>query len=162
MITTPPTVPVTAGAQLAALVGRNLRTTARVPQLLMFSLTMPMAMLVLFSQVFRSVADGPAFPAGVSYIGMAGTVAHFPVLRKALATLPKDQLRFGSKDEVRCFFSFLIRDGNRGLVNSGFGVCYCNAFPVLGCVTLRACIPCILQRIIPVKVKRFFSRQRYR
>jgi ABC-2 type transport system permease protein len=56
------------GEQLAALVGRNLRTTARVPQLLMFSLTMPMAMLVLFSQVFRSVADGPDFPAGVSYI----------------------------------------------------------------------------------------------
>ena len=35
---------------------------ARVPQLLMFSLTMPMAMLVLFSQVFRSVADSPDFP----------------------------------------------------------------------------------------------------
>ena len=56
------------GAQLGALVVRNLRTTARVPQLLMFSLTMPLAMLVLFSQVFRSVADGPDFPAGVSYI----------------------------------------------------------------------------------------------
>jgi ABC-2 type transport system permease protein len=56
------------GAQLGALVGRNLRTTARVPQLLMFSLTMPMAMLVLFSQVFRGVADAPGFPAGVSYI----------------------------------------------------------------------------------------------
>ncbi|TSD94900.1 ABC transporter permease [Skermania sp. ID1734] len=54
--------------QLAALVVRNLRTSARVPQLLMFSLTMPMAMLVLFSQVFRSVADSPTFPAGVSYI----------------------------------------------------------------------------------------------
>jgi ABC-2 type transport system permease protein len=54
--------------QLGALVARNLRTTARVPQLLMFSLTMPMAMLVLFSQVFRSVADGSNFPAGVSYI----------------------------------------------------------------------------------------------
>jgi ABC-2 type transport system permease protein len=56
------------GDQLAALISRNLRTTARVPQLLMFSLTMPMAMLVLFSQVFRSVADGPDFPAGASYI----------------------------------------------------------------------------------------------
>jgi ABC-2 type transport system permease protein len=68
MITTahPERVPV--GEQLAALVARNLRTTARVPQLLMFSLTMPMAMLVLFSQVFRSVAKGPDFPAGVSYI----------------------------------------------------------------------------------------------
>jgi ABC-2 type transport system permease protein len=56
------------GSQLGALVARNLRTTARVPQLLMFSLTMPMAMLVLFSQVFRSVADGTNFPAGVRYI----------------------------------------------------------------------------------------------
>ncbi|MGW0043896.1 ABC transporter permease [Rhodococcus sp. NPDC003348] len=56
------------GNQLAALTIRNLRTSARVPQLLMFSLTMPMAMLVLFSQVFRSVAAGPGFPAGVSYI----------------------------------------------------------------------------------------------
>jgi ABC-2 type transport system permease protein len=34
----------------------------------MFSLTMPMSMLVLFSQVFRSVAESPAFPAGVTYI----------------------------------------------------------------------------------------------
>ena len=55
-------------AQLIALVVRNLRTTARVPQLLMFSVTMPMAMLVLFSQVFRSVAAGPDYPAGVDYI----------------------------------------------------------------------------------------------
>ncbi|HEX6659610.1 MAG TPA: ABC transporter permease [Ilumatobacter sp.] len=54
--------------QLAALLERSLRTTARVPQLLMFSLTMPMAMLILFSQVFRSVGDGSQFPPGVSYI----------------------------------------------------------------------------------------------
>ncbi|NML84379.1 MAG: MFS transporter, partial [Polaromonas sp.] len=27
-------------------------------------------------------------PAGTSYVGMAGTVAHFPVLRKAMAALP--------------------------------------------------------------------------
>ena len=54
--------------QLTALVKRSLRTTARVPQLLMFSLTMPMAMLILFSQVFRSVGDNPEFPAGVNYI----------------------------------------------------------------------------------------------
>ena len=54
--------------QLAALVLRNLRTTARVPQLIMFSVTMPMAMLVLFSQVFRSVANAPDFPRGVRYI----------------------------------------------------------------------------------------------
>ncbi|MEZ7240981.1 ABC transporter permease [Rhodococcus sp. GXMU-t2271] len=58
----------TIGDQLTALTVRNLRTSARVPQLLMFSLTMPMAMLVLFSQVFRSVTAGPGFPPGVSYI----------------------------------------------------------------------------------------------
>lgn len=39
-------------------------------------------------------------PAGTSYVGVAGTVAHFPVLRKAMTALPPDQLRLGSKDEV--------------------------------------------------------------
>jgi ABC-2 type transport system permease protein len=96
--------------QLAALVRRNLVASARVPQLLMFSLTMPMAMLVLFSQVFRSVADGPHFPPGVSYIDyltpamlavatvMAGTNAgvataldHTTGLHDRFATLPMAQ-----------------------------------------------------------------------
>ena len=86
---------------------RNLRTSARVPQLLMFSLTMPMAMLVLFSQVFRSVADSPGFPAGVSYIdfltpamlavstvmagtnaGVAAAIDHTNGLHDRFATLP--------------------------------------------------------------------------
>ena len=107
MITTPPPSRVSAGEQLTALVERSLRTTARVPQLLMFSLTMPMAMLVLFSQVFRSVADGPAFPAGVSYIdyltpamlavttvmagtnaGVAAAIDHTNGLHDRFATLP--------------------------------------------------------------------------
>jgi ABC-2 type transport system permease protein len=93
--------------QLAILVRRNLRTSARVPQLLMFSLTMPMAMLVLFSQVFRSVADGPDFPGGVSYIdfltpamlavatvmagtnaGVAAAIDHTNGLHDRFATLP--------------------------------------------------------------------------
>ncbi|OOG37926.1 MFS transporter [Polaromonas sp. A23] len=39
-------------------------------------------------------------PTGGSYVGMAGTAAHFPVLRKAMMALPKDQLRLGSKDEI--------------------------------------------------------------
>ena len=39
-------------------------------------------------------------PAGISYVGMAGTVAHFPALRKALAALPKADLKLNSKDEV--------------------------------------------------------------
>ncbi len=39
-------------------------------------------------------------PAGPSYVGVAGTVAHFPVLRKAMVALPRDQLLLGSRDEV--------------------------------------------------------------
>jgi ATP-dependent HslUV protease subunit HslV len=38
--------------------------------------------------------------AGPSYVGVAGTVAHFPVLRKAMASLPADQLKLDSKDAV--------------------------------------------------------------
>jgi ABC-2 type transport system permease protein len=93
--------------ELAALVRRQLVTSARVPQLLMFSLTMPMAMLVLFSQVFRSVAETPAFPSGVSYIdfltpamlavatvmagtnvGVAAAIDHTNGLHDRFATLP--------------------------------------------------------------------------
>ncbi len=95
--------------QLAALVRRQLVTSARVPQLLMFSITMPMAMLVLFSQVFRSVADGPAFPSGVGYIdfltpamlavatvmagtnvGVAAAIDHTNGLHDRFTTLPMD------------------------------------------------------------------------
>jgi len=56
------------GTQLRALLRRNIIKTIRVPQLLMFSMAMPMAMLVLFSQVFRSIASAGTFPAGVAYI----------------------------------------------------------------------------------------------
>ena len=52
------------------------------------------------SKIFK--VDGPA---GISYVGMAGTVAHFPALRKAMAALPKADLKLGSKDEV--FDTFL-------------------------------------------------------
>ena len=38
--------------------------------------------------------------AGASYVGMAGTVAHFPVLRKAMSSMPREILKLGSKDEV--------------------------------------------------------------
>lgn len=37
---------------------------------------------------------------GASYVTTAGTVAHFPALRKALAALPKGTLKLHSKDEV--------------------------------------------------------------
>jgi ATP-dependent HslUV protease, peptidase subunit HslV len=39
-------------------------------------------------------------PAGPSYVGIAGTVAHFPALRKAMLALPKEQLLLHNKDEV--------------------------------------------------------------
>ncbi len=73
----------------------------------MFSLTMPLAMLVLFSQVFRSVADNPSFPHDVSYIdfltpamlavstvmagtnaGVAAAVDHTTGLSERFAALP--------------------------------------------------------------------------
>jgi ATP-dependent HslUV protease subunit HslV len=45
------------------------------------------------------------FLVGDSWIGMSGTTAHFPVLRKALASLPPEDLRLHSRDEV--FDTFL-------------------------------------------------------
>jgi ATP-dependent protease HslVU (ClpYQ) peptidase subunit len=45
------------------------------------------------------------FKVGDSYFGMAGTTAHFPVLRKALTALPADELKLGTRDEV--FDTFL-------------------------------------------------------
>jgi len=45
------------------------------------------------------------FRAGNSFIGMAGTTAHFPVLRKALGLLSDDELRLNTRDEV--FETFL-------------------------------------------------------
>ena len=45
------------------------------------------------------------FKVGDSWIGMAGTTAHFPVLRRALAALPQDELKLHSRDQV--FDTFL-------------------------------------------------------
>ena len=50
-------------------------------------------------------ANEKLFKVGDSWIGMAGTTAHFPVLRRALASLPPDELRLHSRDEV--FETFL-------------------------------------------------------
>jgi ABC-2 type transport system permease protein len=67
--TTPTTIAVPrSSTQLRALLVRNLVKTVRVPQLLLFSMAMPLAMLVLFSQVFRSIAAAETFPEGVAYI----------------------------------------------------------------------------------------------
>ncbi|HET9644716.1 MAG TPA: MFS transporter [Burkholderiaceae bacterium] len=45
------------------------------------------------------------FIAGNSYIGMSGTTAHFPVLRKALGSLATEDLKLNTRDEV--FETFL-------------------------------------------------------
>ena len=50
-------------------------------------------------------ANDKLFRVGDSWVGMAGTTAHFPVLRKALAALPADELKLHSRDEV--FDTFL-------------------------------------------------------
>ena len=50
-------------------------------------------------------ANDKLFKVGDSYFGMAGTTAHFPVLRQALTALPPDELKLDSRDEV--FDTFL-------------------------------------------------------
>ena len=45
------------------------------------------------------------FKAGDAWVGMSGTTAHFPVLRRALNGLSPDELKLGSRDEV--FDTFL-------------------------------------------------------
>jgi ATP-dependent HslUV protease, peptidase subunit HslV len=50
-------------------------------------------------------ANDKVFRIGDSWVGMAGTTAHFPVLRKALGTLPPAELHLGSRDAV--FETFL-------------------------------------------------------
>jgi ATP-dependent HslUV protease, peptidase subunit HslV len=47
------------------------------------------------SKIFKVKAAG-----GDSFVATAGTVAHFPALRKSLESLPKDDLKLHSKDEV--------------------------------------------------------------
>ncbi len=50
-------------------------------------------------------ANDKLFKVGSSWIGMSGTTAHFPVLRRALAALPPEELKLNSRDEV--FDTFL-------------------------------------------------------
>ncbi|MEZ7846927.1 MAG: ATP-dependent HslUV protease subunit HslV [Litorivivens sp.] len=88
-------------------------------------------------------------PTGSSYIGMAGTVAHFPVLRKALASLPRDQLRFGSKDDVfdtfkllhpvlkESFFLQTKEDDNDPYESSQFSLVIANASGIYGLYSYR-------------------------
>jgi ATP-dependent HslUV protease subunit HslV len=86
---------------------------------------------------------------GPSYVGIAGTVAHFPVLRKAMAALPKDQLLLGSKDEVfdtftklhpllkETFFLQTKEDDNDPYESSQFSVVIANATGIYGLYSYR-------------------------
>lgn len=88
-------------------------------------------------------------PTGPSWIGMAGTVAHFPVLRKAMDKLPKDQLLLGSRDEVfdtfvrlhpllkETFFLQTKEDDNDPYESSQFSVVIANASGIYGLYSYR-------------------------
>ena len=88
-------------------------------------------------------------PDGPSCIGMAGTVAHFPVLRKALSTLPPEQLKLGSRDEVfetflklhpllkEMFFLQSKEDDNDPYESSQFTVVIANANGIFGLYSYR-------------------------
>ena len=86
---------------------------------------------------------------GPSYVGIAGTVAHFPVLRKAMTALPKDQLKLGSKDEVfdtftrlhpmlkESFFLQTKEDDNDPYESSQFSVLIANGSGIYGLYSYR-------------------------
>ena len=55
----------------------------------------------------RFEPNAKIFRVGDSYFGLAGTVAHFPVLQRALSALDPADLRLGSKQEVFSTFTKL-------------------------------------------------------
>ena len=87
--------------------------------------------------------------AGPSYVGIAGTAAHFPVLRKAMTALPQEQLKLGSKDEVfdtftrlhpllkETFFLQTKEDDNDPYESSQFSVVIANASGIYGLYSYR-------------------------
>ena len=87
--------------------------------------------------------------AGPTYIGMSGTVAHFPVLRKAMQSMPKDMLLLGSKDEIFDTFTKLHgflkenfclqtkEDDNDPYESSQFSVLIANATGIYGLYSYR-------------------------
>jgi len=97
------------------------------------------------SKIFKVDAPG----VGISYVGMAGTVAHFPALRKAMAALPKEDLKLGSRDEVfdtfiklhpllkDTFFLQTKEDDNDPYESSQFTVVIANASGIYGLYSYR-------------------------
>ena len=86
---------------------------------------------------------------GTHYIGMAGSVAHFPVLRKALSGMASDQLRLNGKDEIFDTFTALHpllkdqfflqtkEDDNDPYESSQFSVVIANATGIYGLYSYR-------------------------
>jgi ATP-dependent protease HslVU (ClpYQ) peptidase subunit len=86
---------------------------------------------------------------GTHYIGMAGSVAHFPVLRKALTSLPSEQLLLGNKEEIFDTFTALHpvlkdqfflqtkEDDNDPYESSQFSVVIANATGIYGLYSYR-------------------------
>jgi ATP-dependent HslUV protease, peptidase subunit HslV len=96
------------------------------------------------SKIFKIDAAG-----GPSFIGMAGTVAHFPTLRKAITSLPRADCKLGSKDEVfdtflklhpmlkETFFLQTKEDDNDPYESSQFSVVVANATGIYGLYSYR-------------------------
>lgn len=88
-------------------------------------------------------------PQGISYIGMAGSVAHFPVLRKAINTLPPKEVLLTSKDQIFDTFTRLHpvlkeqfylqtkEDENDPYESSQFSVVIANASGIFGLYSYR-------------------------
>jgi ATP-dependent protease HslVU (ClpYQ) peptidase subunit len=88
-------------------------------------------------------------PAGISHVGMAGTVAHFPALRKAMLALPKVELKLSSKDEIydtflklhpllkETFFLQTKEDDNDPYESMQFTVVIANASGIYGLYSYR-------------------------
>ena len=86
---------------------------------------------------------------GPSYVGVAGTVAHFPALRKAMASLPVEQLRLDSKDAVfdtftrlhpvlkDTFFLQTKEEDNDPYESSQYSVLIANAHGIFGLYSYR-------------------------
>src|SRR5918992_1092130 len=55
-------------AQIVVLTARSLRALVVDPRMILTSLVAPLLMLLVFSQIFASVASTPGFPPGVKYI----------------------------------------------------------------------------------------------
>ncbi|MBX3656233.1 MAG: MFS transporter [Ramlibacter sp.] len=96
------------------------------------------------SKIFQVRAAG-----GPSFLGMAGTVAHFPVLRKALEAMPVDQLRLHGRDEIfetftrlhpllkEYFFLQTKEEDNDPYESSQFSVLIANAGGIFGLYSYR-------------------------